>query len=195
MRAHPPAPPLVGRALARLPHRLRVVLATRPLAYWLLTALVATVLGYGTYGVVAAAERTRAQFGTQAATVVATAAIGPGDALTAANTAIRLLPLALLAEGALTSLPAGAVANASIVPGEPVLRHRVGRAGDGPIAALLPDGGRGVAVPVDEASLPLRRGDQVDVVAAAVAGAGGIGAARLVARRARVADVGERACS
>jgi Flp pilus assembly protein CpaB len=89
------------------------------------------------------------------------------------------------------------VANAVIAPGEPVLERRLGRAGDGPIAALLPDGGRGVAVPVDETSLPLRRGDQVDVVAAVASGVGAGSPAgsgtRIVARGARVADVGQRA--
>jgi Flp pilus assembly protein CpaB len=194
-----PAPatafPSVARAMARLPHRLRVVLATRPLAYWLLTALLAAALGYGTYGVVAAAERTRAGFGTLASTVVATDGIAPGEALSPVNTTTRVLPVAVLPPGSLTSVPAGAVANSFIAPGEPVLERRLGRAGDGPVAALLPDGGRGVAVPVDETSLPLRRGDQVDVVAAVGAGvdAGSTGRAQLVAKRARVADVGERA--
>jgi shikimate 5-dehydrogenase len=55
---------------------------------------------------------------------------------------------------------------------------------------MLPDGTRGLAVPRDESSLPLRPGDRVDVVAALTVGAGG--AARLVAEGVAVAHVGER---
>ena len=93
-------------------------------------------------------------------------------------------------DGALTALPDGATANATLLAGEPVHRRRIGRAGDGPVAAMLPDGTRGVAVPRDESSLPLRPGDRVDVVAAFTVGAGG--AARLVAAGVTVAHVGDR---
>jgi Flp pilus assembly protein CpaB len=116
--------------------------------------------------------------------------VEPGAALDGTNTEIRELPVALVPDGVLTALPSGATANATLVAGEPVHRRRVGRAGDGPVAAMLPGGTRGLAVPRDDASLPLRPGDRVDVVAAFTVGAGG--AARLVAAGATVAFVGDR---
>ena len=189
-----PAPPTAAHrpSLARrLPRRVRVVLATRPLAYWSLTALVAAGLGATLYGVAASAAATRAQFGTLVPAVVASRAITPGEALDAGNTEVRSLPAALVASGTLTSLPAGAVASAAIASGEPISPLRVGRGGDGPVAALLPEGTLGISVPVDEGGLPLRTGDRVDVVAAVAAGGGG--EARTVASGALVVHVGTKA--
>lgn len=177
--------------IRRWRRRLRVVLATRPLAYWSLTALVAAGVGATVYGVAASAEATRAQFGTMVPALVAARAIEPGEALGSANTRVRELPAAAVASGTLSSLPAGAVASAAIAEGEPIGALRVGRGGDGPVAALLPDGTRGIAVPTDEAGLPLRTGDRVDVVAAIAAGTGG--EARTVASGALVVHVGAKA--
>jgi Flp pilus assembly protein CpaB len=176
--------------LRRLPRRLRVALATRPLAYWSLTALVAAGVAYAAFGVATSAAEARAGYGTVVPTLVATAAIAPGQALTDDDTEIRVLPAALVAVGALHSRPPGGVASQPIAAGEPVVALRVGRGGDGPVAALLPDGTRGIAVPADGTGLPLRPGDHVDVVAAVASGAGG--AARVVAHDAVVAHVGDR---
>jgi Flp pilus assembly protein CpaB len=182
--------PALWRRWQRLPRRLRIMLATRPLAYWSLTVLVAGTVGYAMYSVVASAQAAKAGFGTLQAVVVAVQDVEPGAALDATNTEVRELPVALVPDGVLTALPDGATANTTLLAGEPVPRRRVGRAGDGPVAAMLPDGTRGLAVPRDESSLPLRPGDRVDVVAALTVGAGG--AARLVAEGVAVAHVGER---
>jgi Flp pilus assembly protein CpaB len=182
--------PARSRRWQRLPRRLRIVLATKPLAYWSLTVLVAGTVGYAMYSVVASADATKAGFGTMRAVVVAARDVEPGAALDATNTEVRELPVALVPDGVLTALPDGATANTTLLAGEPVHRRRIGRAGDGPVAAMLPDGTRGLAVPRDESGLPLRPGDRVDVVAAFTAGAGG--AARLVAVGVTVAHVGDR---
>jgi Flp pilus assembly protein CpaB len=169
------------------------MLATRPLAYWTLTALIATGIGYVVYGVAESAEDARARYGTLRPALVARRALSPGDTLDATSTEVRHLPAALVADGSLAAVPtppATAVVAAPIAAGEVVHRLRVGRGGDGPVAALLPAGTRGVAIPADEAALPLRPGDRVDVVAAVAAGAGG--QARVVAARAVVAHVAER---
>lgn len=191
----PPAAPPRHRAsqsrIRRWRRRLRVVLATRPLAYWSLAALVAAGVAAMVYGVAASAAATRAQFGTLVPAVVAARAIEPGEALGPGNTRVRELPAAAVASSTLSRVPAGAVASAAIAEGEPIGALRVGRGGDGPVAALLPDGTRGIAVPVDEAGLPLRTGDRVDVVAAVAAGAGG--EARTVASGALVVHVGAKA--
>ena len=63
--------PALSRRLQRLPRRLRIVLATKPLAYWSLTVLVAGTVGYAMYSVVASADATKAGFGTMRAVVVA----------------------------------------------------------------------------------------------------------------------------
>ncbi len=178
------------RHVRRLPRRLRIVLATRPLAYWLLTALVAIGIGYAVAAVVRSAQEARASFGTLTPALVATRAIVPGEPLDAGNTTIRQLPVALVPEGVVAALPSGGIASASIAAGEPVHRLRVGRGGLGPVAALLSDGTRGIAVAIDEGGLPLLVGDRVDVVAAVASGGGG--AARVVAAAAEVAHVGER---
>ena len=49
--------------------------------------------------------------------------------------------------------------------GEVVLDARLAPAGSSPLAAALPAGTRGVAVPVDAAALPVEPGDVVDVLA------------------------------
>jgi Flp pilus assembly protein CpaB len=184
------AGPLV-RTLARLPRRLRILLRTRPLAHWSLTALVAAALAYAVHGVVAAADAERARFGSTTPALVATGPIAPGEVLDAGNTALVDLPVALVAAGSLTARPEGAAARTAIAAGEVVNGVRVGRGGDGPVAAALPDGTRGVSVPLGDAALPLRVGDRVDVVAAITAGVGG--AARVVAPGATVAYVGDGA--
>ena len=55
--------PALSRRLQRLPRRLRIVLATKPLAYWSLTVLVAGTVGYAMYSVVASADATKAGSG------------------------------------------------------------------------------------------------------------------------------------
>ena len=49
--------PALSRRWQRLPRRLRIVLATKPLAYWSLTVLVAGTVGYAMYSVVALGRR------------------------------------------------------------------------------------------------------------------------------------------
>jgi hypothetical protein len=57
----------------------------------------------------------------------------------------------------------GEVAAAWIGAGEIVHEHRLAPAGLSPVAALLPPGTRGVAVPLGLAPLPVEVGDRVDV--------------------------------
>src|SRR5262245_45815369 len=82
----PPAPPR-----RRLPRRLLVLLATRPLAYWSLTTIVAAALGVVMYGVAASAAQTRSRFGALVPALVATRAIAPGEVLDEHDTEIRVL--------------------------------------------------------------------------------------------------------
>jgi Flp pilus assembly protein CpaB len=180
-----------ARHLQRLPRRLRIALTTKPLAYWTATLLVASAVAYAVYGVVVSAEAARSAYGASAPVLVARHDIEPGTALDETNTEVRELPLALVADGVLHALPAETTVSAALMAGEPVHRQRVGRAGEGPVASVLPDGTSGLAIPRDETSLPLQPGDRVDVVAAVTTVGGAT--ARVVTAGATVAFVAERA--
>jgi Flp pilus assembly protein CpaB len=157
----------------RVTRRLRVLLATRPLAYWSLTLVVATATGLVIARTARAADTARHAWGDMASVVVASRPLAAGDPVDASDAVVRLVPMALVPDGALTELPPGTPAAAPIGRGEILTAARVGRGGRSPTAALLPDGTRGVAVPLPAAALPLAVGDTVDVVTAdrVVAGA------------------------
>jgi Flp pilus assembly protein CpaB len=150
----------------RWPHRLRVLLATRPLAYWSLTAIVAVGTGAVIHRATSDAAEARRQWGEARPTLVATRAVAPGELLDATNTQARAVPVALRPHDALDALPAEPLpAAAPLSTGEIVTTARVGRGGRSEAAALLLDGTRGVAIPLADGALPLRTGDVVDVVA------------------------------
>jgi hypothetical protein len=94
---------------------------------------------------------------------VASHDLAPGDALDETTTALVARPVALVAPGTLTRRPAGAVVRSPVAAGEAIHPVRVGRGGASPVAALLPEGHRGVALP-RAPGLPLATGDGVDVV-------------------------------
>lgn len=164
--------------------RVHLLVTTRPLAYWAVMLAVAVGLAALVQGSLSAAASARASWGTTTEVLVATRDLRPGDALDAAAVEPRRLPIALVADGVLTRLPAGAVVAAPIAAGEPVHGLRVGRGGASPVAALLPPGTRGVAMPRPE-GLPLAPGDRVDVVASLTG--------TIVGERAVVVAVAERA--
>jgi Flp pilus assembly protein CpaB len=146
--------------------RLRILLATRPLAYWSLVAVVAAGTGLVVERVTTAAADARRQWGESRPTLVATRALAVGDALDAATAEVRAIPVGVRPDTALDALPPGAgVVAAPIARGEVVTAARLGRGDRSALAALLPDGTRGVAVPVPEGAVPLAAGDSVDVVA------------------------------
>jgi Flp pilus assembly protein CpaB len=94
--------------------------------------------------------------------------------------------------GALHRLPGRAVATVDLVPGEPLLARRIAPGGSSALAARLPNGTRGVAIPHDDTQLPVAKGDVVDVLATFDTGDGGPPTIT-VARRALVIDVGRAA--
>ncbi|MCU1485433.1 MAG: Flp pilus assembly protein RcpC/CpaB [Actinomycetia bacterium] len=180
-------PTLLPRPSRRPALRLR-----RPLPFWVLaTALgLATTLLVGR--LVAGAEAERARWGEVRPTLVATADVEGGHRL-AGHVAVRRLPAVLVPPGALRDLPADAVAAVDVHEGEPVLAARLVGPGSSAVAARLPAGTRGVAVPTGS-GLPLEVGDRVDVLATFDAGTTGEGEPTFaVARRAVVVHVGEDA--
>jgi pilus assembly protein CpaB len=158
--------------------RVRPVLALRrqPRLWWLLTVAVALAVGWVVSTIVAEAERTRLAWGTTDVVAVATRQLTAGSTIDGTDVELVERPAALVPDGALTVVPDGQVAAATIEAGEVVVAARLAPLGLGGLAATLPEGTRAVAVPV-EASLapPLLVGDRVDVMVAVAPEAAGDG--------------------
>jgi Flp pilus assembly protein CpaB len=145
--------------------RLRILLATRPLAYWSLAVLVALGTGLVVQRVTADAAEARRQWGDSLPTVVATRPLAVGDRVDATNVEVRAIPTGVRPDTALDAIPTdGAVVAAPVARNEVVTAARLGRGGRSALASLLPDGTRGVAVPATDGAVPLQPGDAVDVV-------------------------------
>jgi Flp pilus assembly protein CpaB len=99
--------------------------------------------------------------------VVAARPVERGTALARADLAVDRLPARFVAEGAFASIEQvrGRTPVVPLLAGEPVLRGHLAPDGLSGVAALLPAGGRALAVPTGSASPPLRKGDVVDVLA------------------------------
>lgn len=153
-----------GRRRRRLP-RLR-----HPVPFWVaavsLTALTVTMVAR----VADAAATERDRWGVQVRVAVASTDHDAGEPLRAT---LELRPAALVPDDALTSVP-DAVTSAWIGEGEIVLASRVVPGGLSPLAARLPPGTRGVAVPPGMAPLPVSVGDRVDVLGATVLASGAL---------------------
>jgi Flp pilus assembly protein CpaB len=120
--------------------------------------------------------------------VVATRDLAAGSVVRDGDTELRTVPASFAPAGALVVDPVGRVLVTPVFRGEIVVDRRLGPDGASVVAALLPAGTLGVAVPTGPAAVPLVVGDQVDVLAAADSGAG-----RRVARAAIVIAVGDEA--
>jgi Flp pilus assembly protein CpaB len=161
----------VARTLPPVPWRRAVRRARRSAALrWLLVAVAAAAVALEGSRIGAEAAAERDAWGTTVEVVVVRRAVDAGDAITGGDVAVEPWPEAIVPEGALRSLPPGAVASAALLPGEAVLAARVAPAGSGPVAALVPTGWRAVAVPTSASGFgtpapPLEVGDRVDLLA------------------------------
>ena len=135
----------------------------RRVPYWLVAGAVALVTAAVVGRLAGDAAAERARWGDARITVVTTAAVPAGERLTG-HVATRRLPTALVPHDALVAVPDGAVAAVDLAPGEVVLPTRLAGAGRSTVAARLPAGTRGVAVPTGN-GLPVALGDHVDVLA------------------------------
>ncbi len=144
------------------------------------------------------ARATVAAYGTVRRVAVARHDLGIGQRITASDLAWPELPVAAVPSHVAGASPVGRTVVDAIGRGEVITDPHLAPGGLSGLAALVPAGGRAVAVPVPGAGLRLVVGDLVDVLApdrapsaggAYDSGAAESAGARTVARRARVIEV------
>jgi len=165
----------------------------RALLLWIAALLLAAVTGVAVEAAVSGAAEARRTYGEQRTAVVATRSLPAGHRLAPGDVAVRPWPVGLLPPGALDDVAAadGRVVAAPMLEGEVVVGERLAPGGLSAVAALVPEGRRGVTVPASAELPPLAVGDRVDLVAAF----GGLdpgSPAVVVARGAPVVAVDER---
>ena len=143
----------------------RLRIRRRPIVYWSLTGALALVTGLIVSGAVADARDARSAYGTTRVVIVATRDIKAGERIEAGDVRAEERPLAVIPAGALSDPPIGQVASAPIMRDEPLVAARVAGGGMSAIAALVPPGDVGIAVPVDAGTLAVSVGDAVEVMA------------------------------
>jgi len=138
-----------------------------------------------------------ARFGNLRAAVTATAPLEAGAVIRPGDVAVRSAPIAFLPDGTLRSV-GDVVGRTVVVPlfrGAAVVAANLAPEGLSGLAALLPPGTRAVAVPTGAGSVPLRRGDRVDVLATFDPPPAGEDPTFPVAEAALVVDVGAEAAA
>lgn len=185
------------RAARRWPPRPRPLLALRrrPRLWWLVVLTAAGALGWSVASVVAEADAASKAWARGVPVAVATRDLHPGDVLDAGDVRLVERPRELVPAGALGEVPDGQVVRAAVFEGEVLITARLAPSGSGALAAVLPEGTRAVAIPVEpETAPPLRPGDLVDVlVALSEEAAGGGPPGFVLASAVPVVDVGDHA--
>ena len=172
-----------------------LALRRRPRARRALAAAMAVAVALFVQRTVAGADAVRAAWGPRASVVIAARDLPAGHVVEAGDVRTVALPPAATPPGALVRPPTGRTVRAAVLEGEVLTRRRLSDAGALGVAALLPEGARAVAVPIEAGSAPpLRAGPVVDVVAAGVGADGGVGAT-VVAQGVPVLDVQEQAAT
>lgn len=167
-------------------------------AFWAVALAVSLLTGLTAARLMSRARHDAALYGAPVPVVVAAQRVDAGDVVEPADVVVRPVPSSWSPDRALRR-PAQAVGQTVVVtllPGLPVTSEHLAPDGLAGITALLGAGERAVAVPRDAASVPLRRGDHVDVVASGSGGPGGdvVAGVRLVPAS-RVLDVGDEAAT
>jgi Flp pilus assembly protein CpaB len=144
---------------------LALALRRRPRLRRALALAVAGLAGLLVQRTVAGAEAVRDRWGPRRAVLVATRDLPPGHVVDDGDLRTVELPPAAVPDDALDAA-AGRVVRALVLEGEVLGRRRLAGAGVEGVAALLPEGTRAVAVPIEPATAPpLRVGQRVDLVA------------------------------
>jgi Flp pilus assembly protein CpaB len=123
--------------------------------------------------------------------LVSTRALRAGESLTLANTHQVDLPEAIIADDAIADIPTNATTRIGIAANTPLSLSLIS-SDDAPLQ--LPEGWKGVALPIDLITPPVRVGDTVDVIARDVVIASGALVAQIdPARGITLAVPGEQA--
>ena len=154
-------------ALPRVPFAL--ALRRRPRLRRGVAVALALVVGLLVHRSMAAADAVRAGWGSRAPVAVAARDLPPGHVVEPGDVRVVQLPPAATPPGALGRAPEGRTVRALVLEGEVLTRRRVAGSDALGVAALLPEGTRAVAIPVEPGTgPPLRVGQRVDVVAAGI---------------------------
>ena len=129
----------------------------------LVRLLVALGLGLATFLTVRSALAPPVGAGPLVDVPVVARPVAAGATLAADDVRLARLPAAAVPDAEPAADPAGLTARVDLVPGEVLLAQRLGRRG---LAALLPPGGRALAVPRAAGTPPLEPGQRVDLLAA-----------------------------
>ncbi|MBW3641515.1 MAG: hypothetical protein KY447_01210 [Actinobacteria bacterium] len=174
--------------------RMRFRLARRPSLFWLAALVLAVATGLSVARFVGDARAEAARWGKVRPTLVATVDLEPGAVLGPGDARVEARPLALVPSGALAGQSEGQTVVDAIAEGEPVLATRLAPAGSSALAAALPAGTVGIAVPTGAGALALTPGDAVDVLVTVHPDSLGSDEPTFpVARSAVVVEVGEEA--
>jgi len=172
-------------------------LTRSPFAYWVAVVILAACTALTIAGQVDKAGAQAARYGRLRPIVLATRTVELGSVVEPTDVVVRAMPAAFLPEGAL-AVTSDVVGRTVVVPvfrGAAVLAANLAPDGLEGLAALLPADARVVAVPTGPASVPLRRGDRVDVLATFDPPPAGKEPTFPVAEAALVVDVGPEAVS
>jgi Flp pilus assembly protein CpaB len=162
-------------------HRIRFLLARHPLLSRLPTLAAALALGWLTTTVIDGATSEVRRLGPMVTVPVSARAVDAGVVLADDDLAWRQVPRGVLPTGDVARTPVGATTLVPLAEGEVLLVAKLAPDGVRGPAALVPPGSSAVAVPAPEESRPpLRRGDRVDVLAAADDGGTTVAAGALV---------------
>lgn len=171
--------------------------ARSPLIYWVTVVALACVTAATVSRLVGRAGAEAARFGHLRPVVTAVSPLEVGAVVRPGDVAVRSVPAAFLPEGALAMASAaiGRTVVVALFRGAAMVAGNLAPDGMAGIAALLPVGARAVAVPTGAESVPLRRGDRVDVLATFDPPQPGEEPTFPVAEGALVVDVGPEAAS
>jgi Flp pilus assembly protein CpaB len=144
--------------------RTHLRLRRSPAAFWLVAVVIAALTGTVVSRLVERASAAVARYGSPSTVVVARHEVAAGERVERGDVERRALPASFVPPGALRSPPVGRVVVVALLPGQVVVARQLSPAGLSPVAALVPDGRKAVAVPTGGLAPPLRRGDVVDVL-------------------------------
>lgn len=177
--------------------RIRPLLALRrrPRLWWALAGALALGVGGAVSSAMGEAEAAREAWGERITVVVATRDLRPGDQIGRGDVELVRRPAAVVPGDAVRDVPAGATVHSAIFEGEVLVEPRLAPGALQGLAAVLPQGTRAIAVPVEPGQAPpLLAGDVVDVLVALAPEAAGDGPPGFaIARGALVVDVGDAA--